>query len=387
MDEAEHEQDIAIAPGLAEVNDVARRAYEICLDRFCAQARRAVEGTRGAVTEPDELAQERGRYELALERLGGEAESLPMQRLRGRFALSDDEAAFVWGAVAVVADPGVVPLVQALAGTEARRGLSLSVFAVVAGLDGARRRELACRLDAGHPLIAHRLLEPVEQGASRAAVPLAATDRLVRFLAGSAAPPSLSAAALAEGALEHDAAQAAAIDRLAEMLRGAGARLVLIEGAPGSGRRTAAGLAAAAAGRRIAAVGARDLPTDPAALAEALRGLRGDCALHDAVPLICDVDAALGADAARALRAAELARFVDEAGGIIVVTAGAGGIDLGARAPVLAVRWPVPDSETRYRLWASCLAEADAPPEPELRAGPALPPRPWAHAPRGRLGA
>ena len=95
-------------------------------------------------------------------------------------------------------------------------------------------------------------------------------------------------------------------------------------------------------------------------LAAMLRALRRETLLVGAVPVVVGVDELHVGEGARDERALVLAQFVDGSDGPVVLVAARPGIDLGLRAPTVRVAWPVPDVETRARLWQAHAADLDA---------------------------
>src|SRR5262249_48868543 len=132
-------------------------------------------------------------------------------RLMERLGLDDDERDLLWTAVAVAADARVLPHAQVLGGTEARRGLSLSLHTLIADVDGGRVRALVAGPLAGHPLLREQILAWPAAGEAPTARPLVVPARTISWLAGCDQPDE---AMLGAGGvvspphwLEQDAAQ------------------------------------------------------------------------------------------------------------------------------------------------------------------------------------
>src|SRR5690606_36146669 len=157
--------------------------FELHLDHSVASIRAALCRRDGDEREAQLQAEAARLAEeiAALEATAGD--TAPIAFLRRRFDLDDDEVAFVWNAVASSIDPRFAPAAQALAGSEARRGLTPNLHAVIAGLTDARAHRLTRRLQRSRPLIRVGLLEPAEAGTTLTSSPLVASSSLVAFLA------------------------------------------------------------------------------------------------------------------------------------------------------------------------------------------------------------
>jgi AAA+ superfamily predicted ATPase len=331
--------------------------FELQLERTRLRAMLAIERI---AAQPDEGARERLRGELAaVERAIAKQPAGRAAELAARLGLDSEELDLLWTAVAVAVDPQVLPHAVVLGGPDARRGLSLATYALIGELDARRARRLAERLVRAHPLLEDHLLGWASEAQSPAARPLVAAPRTISWLAGSDQPdPAMAGAGavvevLADPAL--DARQREAAAALPRILTAQPAPLVVVEGAAGSGRRTAIATVAAALGRAVVALDLRRLPREPAALEAGLIGLRRECRLRDAIPLVADIDqlAEGSADPAIALRA--LARFADALPGPFAATASQPGLELPTTRPLARVRWSTPDIATRTTLWQRAL--------------------------------
>src|ERR1700704_6401184 len=107
----------------------------------------------------------------------------PMARLADRLALGTQHVELVWTLVACSVDGRIVPHLETLGGAHARRGLSLSVYAMLAELDDDSVADLAHWLATGNPLVAVGLVVATEP-ASPAARAHVAGPRLISFLLG-----------------------------------------------------------------------------------------------------------------------------------------------------------------------------------------------------------
>ena len=350
---------------------IARRVFELELERAHLRAMRAVASRGTAVApSPDDDVAGRISSELdAIEAAIGEVTSgvadLPMIEIAERFALTLGEADFLWTAVAMAAEPRMITHAQALVGSEARRGLSMSLYAVLADLDGASSRALALRMSPSHPLLRYRLLDSIEEGYLHSAAALSVSSRLVSYLAGGDEIDELLMASGGRINLPEqpifDEEQEKALRRIAEGLSAAESVVIVIEGPVGSGRRTAAAMLAARANAEVLSVDLKRVAPNVAAIEAALVALRRDCLLRGALPLVAEVDdlGDLHHDGGARIRV--LARMLDNTPGAVVVTTTRAGIELGVQRGLLRVRWPVADTATRRTLWRQFVgADADA---------------------------
>lgn len=337
-------------PAVQELGDPAAVAWHAALDRVYALVlRAAARRLRPADVEAIEARTE-AKLDAKMEPLGI---GLPVDRLRTRFGLTARQLDYVWAVVAVTTDPRIHPHVEALAGPSARRGLGLSLYAELAALDATAARELARWLSDANPLLEHGLLRVTEDGPAIASLAIAAEDRLLSHLAGGQQPEAPVVTLTAPTDALHDARAIAALQTLRRLLAQREDLVVIIEGPVGSGRRSAAAIASAGPCLAIDARG-----TTPPRLELALRALRRELALVDAVPALVDVDDALGDPAATRAVSSFIAAT---RGPVLLVTAG-WGYDVGAGRPVVRVPWTVPEVSTRTRLWqrAAPLPEAEA---------------------------
>jgi AAA+ superfamily predicted ATPase len=289
------------------------------------------------------------------------AQPSPLAGVAARLALGPALVDFVWTAAALTADARIAPHAEALTGPHARRGLSLDLHAELAELSGEQVRALARELNAG-TLVDHGLLVDAEAGPVIAARSFAVPPRVVEFLAGGDAfDPTIKR--IEPGADDLFApSQTDALALLERALVAEPAPVIVVEGAPGSGRRTAV---ARAAFRSLAVLDGQRLRG--AALAGGLIALRRELVLGDVVPVIADIEDAIREPAVAAM----LARFVDGVDGPVVVVAHDGGLALPIARPVVRVRWPIPDVATRVALWQRHVDGIDvAPVAQRYRLGP-----------------
>lgn len=338
----------------------ARRIYDLQLELAYLRAMRAVarRDSPEAVAGIDEAID---HVHVVLR--GAEAETtteLPMRRLATQFGLSFVEQNLVWAAVAATGDPRFVIPATALVGSDARGGLPLALFSLIAELDGDVSRMIALRLTVTHPLVRYQLLEVGSESQVVRAKP-----SLAVYLAGDSELDPVVAAQGGFVALPRirlfDAAQETARRLMAEGIAiSSGAPdgeppVLVLEGPAGTGRRVAV---ASVADRDVLALDiARTAPTD-AATAEAVAALRRECVLRGAVAVICHVDELADGEASTRLRT--LGRLLDQFPGPVVVTSARRGLDLGTRRRVLRIGWPIPDTATRMALWRHFIGTAGA---------------------------
>ncbi len=323
---------------------------------------RALVAIERIAAQPDAAVQQRLAGELAgvEQALAAERPGRRAAQLADRLGLDDDELDLLWTAVAVAADPRVVPHAQVLGGADARRGLSLATYALIANLDGTRARMLTDRLLGPHPLLDDYLLEwGGDAHQSPAARPLVAPRRTMTWLAGEdhadAAIRAAGGAVEVPPAVELDDRQREAAALLPHVLAAGSSPLVVVEGVWGTGRRTALAVAAATLGRGVVGLDLRRVPRDVPALEVALAGLRRECRLTNALPVVANVDQ-LWEDATESDAAVRtLARFIDAMPGPFAATAGRPGLELPVTRTLARVRWTVPETATRRAIWGRAL--------------------------------
>jgi ATPase family protein associated with various cellular activities (AAA) len=335
--------------------------YHLQLERVRYLAMLACETT---APRPDDGVVANLREALArLEQRLDELATGRIDELARRLALDPGDVELIWVAVAVTADPRVLAHAQVLGGGDARRGLSLALHATITGLDAAEARELALRRLAGDPLLDDHILEWSKDVQSTSARGLVAPARTIAWLAGDdridAAMFEAASVAATDAQLELDVQQREVMALLPKMLGATPSPLVIVEGAVGTGRRTALARAAATLGRPVVALDATRLPHGLPALEGALIGLRRECLLRDAIPVIAELDE-LGRNAddrETALRV--VARALDAMPGPVAVTVRDPSRELRVARPMTRVRWATPDAATRRSLWQHALG-ADA---------------------------
>jgi hypothetical protein len=158
----------------------------------------------------------------------------------------------------------------------------------------------------------------------------------------------------------HDADQLAALARLTEVVSGTHSMVAVISGPLGSGRRTAAAVAAQSAGQSIIAIDAHRALSQARSMDGVLRALRRECALRSAVPLIAEIDDCLATEGKDRAALGALLRFIDSAPGPVFLTSLESGVAIDCASPILRVDWPVPETSTRKQLWQDALSSHTA---------------------------
>jgi ATPase family associated with various cellular activities (AAA)/Winged helix domain, variant len=356
---------LVAAPGKAH----ALSLFHLELERVRVRAMLAIERLADGppASTQERLVAELARVDatLAERRPGGRA-----QALARRTGLDDDDLELLWTAVAVAVDPRVMPHAIVLGGGEARRGLSLSVHALIAQHDGPRARQLAQRLVGRHPLIRDHVLDWAGGDAAPAARSLHVPARTITWLAGGDEPDEEMAGAGAVVALpadpQLDDRQAEVMTIVRGVLGGEPSPLVVMEGATGTGRRTAIARVAAALGRTVIALELRRLPHGLPALEAALIALRRECRLQDAIPLVADIDELTGDDGDDGVALRRLATVIDDVPGAFAITSSRAGLELPVVRPLVRVRWSTPETATRRALWLRELGDDAARLDPHL---------------------
>jgi hypothetical protein len=268
-----------------------------------------------------------------------------MTRLAARLGLTPISVDFLWAAVACAFDGRIVPHLEALGGLHGRRGLSVAVYSALAGLDGERAARLARWLADANGLVSNGLLVPAED-VTPAARAYVAAPRLAAYLSNDRhdiAP--LRRVRRPDAVLLHGPAQESRIAELRVALAADSRAVVVVEGARGSGRVTAA--ACAHDGDLIVLDLSRVADAD---VPGALVALRREAALDDVILVLANADDAIRDE--RPDSRATIGRFIEASAGRLVVTATVPGTDLGADRPLVRISWDVPDTATRAALWA-----------------------------------
>jgi AAA+ superfamily predicted ATPase len=298
----------------------------------------------------------------------GTQPALPMAMLTRRLALQPQQVEFLWSAVVCSVDGRIVPHLEALGGAHARRGLSASVFAMLAQLDDHTVAGLAHWLASPNALVNDGLLVATEP-ASPAARAYVASSRLVSFLAGDDHGTEPLRLVRPSTELLHDVRQTAAIEEIRGALDRSPNTAVVIEGPLGSGRVTAA---VCASGKDAIVLDLARLATDQ--LGDALVALRRENMLRPAIPVLANVDHVLGEERHEQLRL--VGEFIDTLTGPLIITVTVPGTDLGTNRPLVRIPWRVADTDVRAALWARAVTSIGATTEGTL----------WSLAHRYRVG-
>lgn len=294
----------------------------------------------------------------------------PMAALASRLGLDAAQRQLLWTIVACSSDPRIVPHVEVLAGAHARRGLSLTAYAAIAGICDDLAMQLAHWLAAPNPLVASGLLVVTEQ-ASIAARAYAASSRLVSFLAGNDHEIEPLRLVSADQPLLHDMKQTQALDEISAVLERSADPVLVLEGPIGSGRVTAC---AHASGSEMIVLDCERVAATQ--LGEGMMKLRRELLLRRGIPVLANADHILGDEQREARR--QLGEFIDRTIGPLVITVTVPGTDLGTRRPLLRIPWAVPDNQIRAQLWTHAIHSIGATPVSDMaslalryRVGPA----------------
>jgi hypothetical protein len=276
-----------------------------------------------------------------------------------RLGIDDDALDFVWSLVARAVEPRLAAYLRAVWGNDARIGVSLAQYLALGPLPPDRRNRLLEILDPTHPLRAAGILvtaDEVLDVGTRWTLP----QRAWRFLAGDdALDPEV---ARVGGVIARPlfcavtAAHDHVIEQLGAWLAGSEPLTIVLDGAIGSGRRTAVALAT---DRTVVSIDAALL--SPGAACPALLALRREVALRDAIPVIANLDELWSTLPPRDATILAFAELLDRFPMPVVITVGRAGLEVPTRRrAILRQAWPVPDAVTRRTLWAHALDGAMA---------------------------
>ena len=344
-------------------NSAVAARYMAALERVRLRTLLAVE--LGTAPRRDDSIDTLERQLAALERTlvataAGSLDSALAQRL----GLSLDELDFLWTAVALTADPRLWPHLQRLGGGDTARGASIGLHAMLTRLDGDRALALGLAMGPASPLVRHHLLTAAD------ALPLAArrfvaAPRVAAYLAGDPTPDGdvLALGGAIALPVDHfvDAAGAAMIRQLAIVLAAEPPPVIVLDGSPGTGRRTALAAAASTLGRPTVAIDLARLPPGTALLDEALAALAREVVLSDAVAVIAGADQ-LDRDGDRG-PVKVLTRALDALPGPVALVTLERGLDLTLARPLVRVSIPTPATATRRTLWQRALGDAPVTPD------------------------
>lgn len=193
----------------------------------------------------------------------------PMRALAGRFGWSPREVDFLWMATALAAEPRLLVHARAL-DPGAGQGLSTALYSRIVRLDPAG----ACALQRGlHPdgaLLRTGLLQAPPGTWLPSSTPWAPVPELIDHLLGEGAESLPGGVVEIDRPVEVvlDGEQRACLDVIASALEARGVMLV-IEGAEGTGRRSAIALAS---DRAVLALDVAGLPAAPAEISSRCSG-------------------------------------------------------------------------------------------------------------------
>jgi hypothetical protein len=276
----------------------------------------------------------------------------PMEQLADRLGLAAEHVELVWAIVAASVDARMLPHLETLGGGHARRGLSLSVYAMIAELTDASVAGLAHWLASPNALVSDGLIVATE-AMSPAARAYVASSRFVSYLRGDDHSVEPLRIVSAPTRLLHDATQQATIDEIAAALSRSTRPILVVEGPTGSGRLTAC----------ACAVGAPLIVLDLARLAaaeltDALIALRRESTLRGLVPVIANADYALGEEQREPRRL--VGELTDQLRGPLLITTSLPGLDLGSQRALVRIPWAVAATEVRGKLWSRAVASIGA---------------------------
>ncbi len=339
-------------------NPATAARYMAAIERVRLRALRAIE-LGSAPRRDDHLAVLDAQLAAVEATLVDTAVGARDSALARRLELGPDELDFLWTAVALAADPRLWPHLQRLGGSDTARGASVGLHALLAQLEGERALGLGLAIGPASPLIRHHLLVAAD-ALPMAARRFVAAPRVAAFLAGD---PTPDADVLAIGGVIVppadrfvDARGAALVTQLAALLAGAPPPVVVIDGSPGVGRRTAVALAAAAHGRPTIGVDLSRLPLGVDALDAALAALAREVVLGGAVAVIAGADQ-LDREGDRSLGRI-LAKHLDALPGPVALVTLERGLEVAIARPLVRVSVPTPPVATRRALWDRALGDA-----------------------------
>ena len=320
-----------------------REALHRQLERWQLSALRAQASRGGATAELAEVTDIEDDLDLP------EAGHDRMHALAARMNLDATEVDLVWWVVANAVDPIVLRAAEAL-GSRGRRGSSIATFCEVAQLPVDIARDLTIRVSCGHPLLTTGLVRALDDELT-AGTGLVPSSRLVSYLLGDDATDGaverIELAPEQRARCLYDQEQLRTMTRLAELVAPASRVVIAIEGPARTGRRTAV---AFCAHRPVLSIDLERLGT-PQAIAQALRALRRELALTDAVPVLANV--AVDRSAHDVVLA--IARFIEEHPGPVVLTSGHAPPVIQTSRALVRLRWNVPGTDVRRALWQQVL--------------------------------
>ncbi len=318
------------------------RAFQLRVERAYLQLLGLV-----LADSPKALPQLQGQQASNEEELTRLAGHEPMTQLATRLQLAPWQVDFMWACAALTCDPRMVPHAEALDGPVGRRGLTPALYARMARLDTHRGRALAVWLSQRNPLVDNGLLVVADEHLLASARPYLVPSRVLSHLAGRDAPePPIERVPKVDAQeLLHDDEQKRALAELARALSGNRRLVIAVEGLTGSGRRTAL---ATAADRPLATIRARH--DNVAQQEHALQILRREVVLSDAVPVLAGLELHSDPSIAIGMRRS-LERWIASMDGPVCITTATWNLDLDLEQPLIRVRWPIAEPDTRRNQW------------------------------------
>jgi hypothetical protein len=279
----------------------------------------------------------------------------PMRALAGRLGWSPEVVDFLWMAVALAADPRLLVHARAL-DPGAGQGLSTALYSRIVHLDAAGACALQRALHPDGALLKTGLLQAAPGTWLPSSTPWAPVPELIDHLLGEGAA-DLPAGVVeigrpAEPILDDD--QRTSLDAIGSALAAPGA-ILAIEGAEGTGRRSAIALAS---NRTVLALDVAGAEATPAAIERAVLGLLRAAILRDAIAVVVGLDE-LGSGEVRDPRRSAIARQLDRARVPIALITRRAGLELEGARPIVRVPWPVPSAAARVALWRDRAGRGD----------------------------
>ncbi len=257
---------------------------------------RVAHGTTAGANRVAELDHEIARLEGELSERATDADQLPLERVRQRFALSASEERVLAIAIAAEVSPHTRGLLRYLANDGRRPVLDRALYGVL--VYGARgRADQVHELGRRSTLVDNRLLEATEATDSVMYAPIRASARLLELAYGVVRIDS-ELAGIVELVAEPPGFDAIVVSpelraQLTGLMAGAGGIVatpaIILAGPPGCGRRTLLGATAHGGGRGALVVRCGDLPRDPDAFAYVVRAILREATLFGAMPIFADV--------------------------------------------------------------------------------------------------
>jgi hypothetical protein len=344
-DDTDH--DVTHDPNTGSDTQSVKSAMEAHFALVLARVQLAVARRGGLPTDELEI---RARETFVAADAAGDGAA--MSRLRARLGLTSPQVRFFWYAAAFSSSSTVAVHAEALGGPLLRRGLNVAVF----GQLSAEPEDvgLATWLASNNALVSNGLLDVGDHDATPALRTYSVPARVLDYLRGMTDPQGAVPTSITSR-LFYDCEQQRALAEIAAVLA-APCSILVLEGPPSSGRRTAI---AHATSRPIHSLAAIADGKDP--FAHAFAALRREACLADGLSVVPNVEHLVDRGASEVL-----ARFLHESSGSVALTSSRPGIDLGVDRPVVRVRWPTGDAAARRQLWVAAAGDSCAASRDEL---------------------